>query len=421
MRVRLGLLVMVVLFLSSAAACGSSQAVTFTVTPATALLDTPVTGTITGLSPGAATIVTATATDHAGVVWRSTAQFTASSAGTVRLADPSSGGSYTGAADLGLFQMMTPTTSTTDLVFIEPAGGYTVTLTVGVGGHTVASTVVRRQPAEAMGVTERDKRPASDGIYGDLFLPPDTTTARPGVLLLGGSEGGLSSGFNASILAAHGYPTLALAYFKEPGLPPTLQNIPLEYFVKALNLLAAQPGVDARHLVVFGVSRGSEAALLLGIHEPQLVHGVIGGVPNSKAGGSLPGDGAAWTLGGQPVPYASRHDFEDPTPADAPASVFAVEKINGPVLVICGGHDAMWNSCDFSDAIMARLNTYHDPFPHQDLKYPLAGHAVGSALCCYSVLDAAYSSLGGTAFANGEASEQAHTELLAYLARLTVG
>jgi dienelactone hydrolase len=419
MRVRVGRLLLVLL-LPTAAACGSTGPVTFTVTPATALLDTLVTGTIAGLGPGASTTVTATATDHAGVVWHSSAQFTANPSGTVSLKDPSTGGSYTGPADMGLFQTMTPTTGTRDVAFVEPDTGYPVRLTVTVGGRTVASTVVRRQTALALGVTEHDKRPAIDGIYGDLFLPADTTT-RPAVLLFGGSEGGLITDFDASILAAHGYPTLALAYFKEPGLPSTLRDIPLEYFVKALNVLAAAPGVDRNHLVVYGISRGSEAALQLGVHYPQLVHGVIGGVPNSKAIGSLPSGGAAWTIGGKPVPTAPRTDAFEANPADAPASVFAVEKIKGPVLVICGGHDIIWDSCEFSHAIIARLDAHHDPFPHKELSYPLAGHAVGSADCCYSTIASAYIPYGGTVLGNAQASVQAHAQVLSYLAQLTVG
>ena len=42
--------------------------------------------------------------------------------------------------------------------------------------------------------------------------------------MFGGSEGGLSGVVieAAALLAARGYPALALAYFHEPGLPPTL-------------------------------------------------------------------------------------------------------------------------------------------------------------------------------------------------------
>lgn len=57
-------------------------------------------------------------------------------------------------------------------------------------------------------------------------------------------------------MAARGYPTLALAYFKEPGLPPLMRDIPLEYFVTALTLLGRQDGVDSSKLVIAGASGG---------------------------------------------------------------------------------------------------------------------------------------------------------------------
>src|SRR4029453_15093087 len=64
----------------------------------------------------------------------------------------------------------------------------------------------------------------------------------PRVLVFSGSAGGLTTSFAAALLAAHGYPSLALAYFKTPGLPQTLSSIPLEYFTSALEELRAQPG-----------------------------------------------------------------------------------------------------------------------------------------------------------------------------------
>jgi hypothetical protein len=62
-------------------------------------------------------------------------------------------------------------------------------------------------------------RPTKGGIYGNLYLPKRTGGRRPALLVFSGSEGGLTTSMAAALLAAHGYPSLALAYFKVPGLP----------------------------------------------------------------------------------------------------------------------------------------------------------------------------------------------------------
>lgn len=102
-----------------------------------------------------------------------------------------------------------------------------------------------------------------DGLVGVLCVP-DGGPAAPGVLLLGGSEGGLHER-DARVLAAEGFTVLALAYFGAPGLPPGLVDVPLEYFSRGLDLLAARaPG----RLGVLGGSRGGEAALLVRFTNP---------------------------------------------------------------------------------------------------------------------------------------------------------
>jgi dienelactone hydrolase len=101
-------------------------------------------------------------------------------------------------------------------------------------------------------------------------------------VLLGGSEGGLPNGYAAGLLASHGYSVLALAYFDEPGLPPELQRIPLEYFQRAISWLAKQPDVDPTRITLIGSSRGGEAALLIGATYPQLVRAVAAYVPSDR-------------------------------------------------------------------------------------------------------------------------------------------
>jgi dienelactone hydrolase len=217
------------------------------------------------------------------------------------------------------------------------------------------------------------------GFVGTLFTPAGPRTPRPAVMAFGGSEGGIGTGaVVAQALASRGYPALAVAYFDAPGytpagLPATLTNIPLEYFAGALRWLARQPGVDPKTIDVYGLSRGSEVALLLGADFPELVHGVIAASPSSVVNGGLPDqDAPAWTLHGQPLPHvpASAYGVINPLESDA---IIPVEKITGPVALLCGDDDRLWPSCQSVYAIAARMGNR----PHLELREPAAGHLVG--------------------------------------------
>jgi dienelactone hydrolase len=77
------------------------------------------------------------------------------------------------------------------------------------------------------------------------------------------------------MLAARGYPVLALAYFREDGLPRELVRIPLEYFRRALLWMRTRPEVDPARVVTLGISRGGELSLILASTFPDLVSGAI--------------------------------------------------------------------------------------------------------------------------------------------------
>lgn len=398
---------------SSDAAAGHPA---ISVSAAQALLDVPVSVSVHGLPAGARTTVTATARDDGGTTWTSSAQFQASAAGDVSLQEGSLAGSYAGRQPMGLFEFMAPPVGDlTSRYFQQPATGYDVTLVASVGGRRVATATTHRQSWQQAGVTRRQLHLAGDGVYGELFSPADTSARHSAVLVFGGSEGGLSMGFMAGMLAAHGYPALSLAYFKEPGLPPALADVPLEYFTRALAVLRRQPGVDPKHVLVFGVSRGSEAALLLGSHFPQLVNGVIAGVPSSVVFPGFPnGDLPAWTLGGKPLPVTTVMDTADPLPPD-PRAVIPVERIRGPVLLVCGMRDQVWPSCLYEKAITTRLGSHRFGYPVTALRYPDAGHAVGSMEAFVSATAAAFT-FGGSLAGNQNALIDAHAKLLTFLA-----
>lgn len=350
-----------------------------TVIPKHALQDAPVSIRVDGLEPHHRATITASAVDAFRVTWFSRTTFVASSAGVVDTRQRPVSGSYDGFDPMGVIDRMHPTSRGADeITFIGPSLGFRVALTVTVDGHPVAHADITR--SGLFRETERSFRPPQDDVYANLYLPTDTERKRPAVLLFGGSGGGLDELHEARLLAAHGYPAMALAYFGISGLAEHLDRIPLEYFVKALMLLRRAPGVDPHHILTWGVSRGSEAALLLAAHFPRLVHGVVALVPSSVVNGSYPfGGHSVWTLHGRQLPYASNLDFGDPSPPERRA-VIAVERIRGPILLVCGGSDFVWPSCRYSHAIAKRLATRHRQSQLIELRYPDAGHAVGEIL-----------------------------------------
>ena len=345
------------------------------VRPSISLSTQPLSIRISGLRPGQRVSLTVTSVDWHGIAWRSVGSYTAGPSGTVSPASvPSGGPSYTGVDAMGPVDFMASSSKSEPLYFW--GNGSQRFQFVATSGAETATVTVQRSLGSPFRVTVETL--GQEGFVGKYFVP--TTPSRQmhaAVLVFGGSNGGLGSVLLAGALAAHGYPALDIAYFKEPGLPQTLEDIPLEYFARALRWLGSRPGVDRARLWVDGVSRGSEAALLLGAHYPGLVHGVVALVPSDAAICSYPGcAGPAWTFEGKPVPYTSQ--FDDPHPTDDPAAVIPVAKIQGPVFLDCGGYDQVWSSCPYAHAIMAELAAAHDRYPHVLMVSQGGGH--GSAL-----------------------------------------
>ena len=100
-----------------------------------------------------------------------------------------------------------------------------------------------------------------------------------------------------------GYPALALGYFKEPGLPPCLCAIPLEYFARAVRWLRTPrlPGAARSSCTGIPRCRGRPADRLLRAAPGQCRRGQFAQLRLSTAPiGGKPGP--AWTFHGQPLP-----------------------------------------------------------------------------------------------------------------------
>jgi dienelactone hydrolase len=264
-----------------------------------------------------------------------------------------------------------------------------------VAAATVAALAIAAPPAFA---GETPEPVTAHGLVAEVYTPAGPAIRHPAILVIGGSEGGLEGASGeARLLAKQGYVTMALAYFAAPGLPEQLTNLPLEYFGTALDALRARPDVDPKRVGLIGTSKGGEGALLIASKYPE-VKVVVVGVPSSVAWQGIntknyADPSGSWTEKGKPVPFLpydasggfdpsnfmkSIHDMYalSLTKVDAhPDAVIAVERIDGPVMLVCGESDALWPSCPMSQAVAARLKA--KGFKHQVrlLAYPNAGHA----------------------------------------------
>jgi dienelactone hydrolase len=279
-----------------------------------------------------------------------------------------------------------------------------VAVSVFSNGRRVATSKVIRRMFSA-DVQTRELTVATDGLAGTFHARP-ATAPRPGVLLLGGSAGG-HGGATGALLASHGYPSLSLGYFAEPGLPAHLQDIPLEYFEKALGWLAAQPDVDPQRITVIGISRGGEAALLTAANYPSLVHGVLACTTDSQIlfGQPPTGDGAAWTINGKPL-------LGGPLPVD---------RISARTLITGGGKDEIVNSAAATKALVDTAHA-HGQTNVTGHVYANAGHGVGCRIPNLPAPSEAQLSpgtvlsLGGTSAANSQAAVASWPALLRLVA-----
>jgi dienelactone hydrolase len=408
------------LALAPGAAPAAAGGAHFRISPAYSLEDQPLKIVVTGLPRQTAVEVALTSTSYDYSVWSSDAWYWTGSTGSIDLSrawafNPRgcwkttslvSCSSYTKVWPMGLVAQMKPVSPTEYPSYLWSPKEYP-----GVYEPFYVS-VWSEAPQTQLGETTFWRRlnppdycetPYDSGLghVGDLFYPaqcaPEDQTrvhgparfarqvsasmkGRTAVLVLGGSEGG-EPFLISELLADHGYPSLALAYFGVPHLPSVLEDIPLERVEAAVRWL--RNTVRPRRLLILGDSRGSEAALVVAAHDP-LVDGVIALSPSSVVHGcynprpyDCPADQSAWTLGGKAVPFTNQWNVTDPRQTKA---VIPVEQIRGPVLLICGTKDPIWSSCKFADAIAERRARAH---PHEvTLVYRAkgAGHLVGAII-----------------------------------------
>jgi hypothetical protein len=382
-----------------------SGAVSISVRPEAALLDQRLTIQISGLKPNSPVRVSAKSQAQDALWWRSEALYTADDRGQIDLDHQApQSGSYRGTDAMGLFWSMRPDKEpkrADHLSFaIEDFSKPIITAIdiTDAGGARVSASIERRYAR--MGVHTLGFH---DGVVATLYQY-DHNAALPGVLVIGGSDGGPGAPGVAMLLASHGFAAVSLSYFGGAGLPPTLESVPLEYFQKALQWMRTKPDIDTRSIAIYSESRGTEAALFTAASDPN-VSAVVARSPSftfwsGVTAAHLPGK-AAWTLQGQPLPYIANTlypDFiltylwdkatgtpvrqtplflEDLAHATEPDKIaIPVERIHGAVMLLAGADDQIWPSTMMAERIMARLRMHGHAYRDQSLTFAEVGHAI---------------------------------------------
>ncbi|HEY6327621.1 MAG TPA: acyl-CoA thioesterase/bile acid-CoA:amino acid N-acyltransferase family protein [Candidatus Cybelea sp.] len=409
--------------------------------PPVAIVDHPIETTVRANS-GSTVHVTLEAQRY-GMTFAADATYRVPHTGVLRLSEAAPvSGTYRGANAMGLFWSALPNG--------PPAKGFTFERDTDVQAIPYRVTASSgTQTATAQGtrffVADDVERRVVDGpgLIATLYRNK-RAGCHPGVVVLGGSEGGVPEE-EAAVLASHDLTTLALAYYGAPGLSRSLTNVPIEIVQRGMALLSKDPSVCPGDVALFGGSKGAELALLAASTFGG-VRGVVALKPSSVVFSGLFGDSttpqSSWSYGGKPVPFANgavpgavaasvakqeaAHDrvayvadyaaqVENNTDA---AAIIPVEHIAAPLLLAAGGADGLWPSQYMAEQIERRRAMMTKRYADRLLVFPDAGHLIGipylfaKAELAHNALD-----LGGTAAADEAANEALWPVVVEFLQR----
>ena len=385
------------------------------------IFGSPFSITIQGLKPGEQATIKARSTDISGTRWESSAFFKANAKGIIDVGKqiPISG-DYSEADNLGLLWSMMPQNPKGKRVPSyrhDEVNGLTVDFTVTDSEGQTATARLRRyyqMPGKGLVRVPLEQ----DGLYGFLYYPASGGPF-PGVIILGGSGGGLYE-WLAQAFASNGFAALTLAYFNYRDLPPDLMKIPLEFFHKA-------------------AAKGGELALLLGAtYNDYKV--IVAWVPSGYVWQGISQTmqlASSWSLNGQDLPCLTgvlrpediakyekgeldsvRHFYslglEQADSARVEKAMIPVEKIKAPILLVSGTDDQTWPSAEFSDIIMDKLKKHNHPYEYKHVRYEGGGHQV---FLPYFITGPNRSMKGGNVKDEVRGSLLSWTETIAFLRR----
>ncbi len=233
-----------------------------------------------------------------------------------------------------------------------------------------------------------------NGFYGKMFYPKNSSK-KCVCIAFTGSDGNFDMAcMYAEYFQSIGLPTLAVAYWKQKGLPMIFKGIPIESIKNAIDHLKRE---GYEKVIVSGISKGGELSLLAG----SLLNGIDGIIavsPMFMVCGGFDGfknaNGSSWSYEGKELPYTNgdirfsrifknffknkeysldgTYDMALKNPN--PDSIIKVENIRCPILLISAEYDSIWPSRTSCEKVLRRLKENHFTYPVEHLNYKYLSH-----------------------------------------------
>ncbi|NXU57216.1 ACOT5 thioesterase, partial [Turnix velox] len=353
---------------------------------ARSLFDEPLALAVQGLAPRQPVTLRTSLRDETGQLFQACARYRAEDDGQLDLARCPAlpGGSFSGLEPMGLLWALQPQKPYWYMMKRDVQSPFLLQLEVFDGHGDPPGQLLAQAQHERGFMSDGVRRvPVREGrIRATLFLPPGEEPF-PGVIDIHGLGGGLLE-HRASLLANHGFATLALAYYQYEDLPQEPTELRLEYFEEAVNYMLQHPQVKGPGVGLLGYSKGADLSLAMAAF-----------LNNITAAVSLNGPAAITVY---PLHYKDKiipvlpmyeelatvtdsnildysDIFLDPFQAPGNQSLIPLEKAEAQLLFIVGQDDRFVKSEYHATEVCKRLQAQgKDNF--QILSYPGTGHCI---------------------------------------------
>ncbi|XP_070848319.1 peroxisomal succinyl-coenzyme A thioesterase-like isoform X1 [Chaetodon trifascialis] len=355
------------------------------VVPSRALVDEKIKVLVENLPPGSPVTLHSLHHSEDRDYWEAYGHYVSDHRGTVSVAkDLSFGGTYTGKEAMGLLWSMHPVPGSRKGLRLrkrDVCSPMLVNISVH-SGHIAEG--FRQQPPLASALIERWYMAPGvqrisikeTGVRGTLFIPPGPGPF-PGLLDLWGGGGGLLE-YRSSLIASHGFASLALEYLSSDDQYPLFSIIEA-----AFSILKDHPQVIPERVGIFGLSLGSILTIFFtaesAVIKPFCCVCISGShiYPSGKSRKGI-NHLLLTKLNKVRLDENNHHIWRDVGRAifHTPSNQVDVGKVNCPMLLVNGLDDQNWPTVESAEDMAEKMNAVGKGHLLTRLEYPDTGHLI---------------------------------------------